>query len=66
MTKFEQIGIEHQYATSSTEEANKAFARSCQCCCNKGLHIDCDKCHISATHQLIVAIFSDMNIAKEC
>lgn len=59
MTKFEQIGINYQYDARSIEEANKSFQHSCNCCCNKGIRIDCDKCAIAHTHALIVAYFND-------
>ena len=60
MTKFEQIGINHQHDAVSKHDAHRAFARSCHACCNKGLHLDCDKCAISQVHNLVVAIFDDM------
>ena len=59
MTKFEQIGINYQYDATNANEANKAFARSCHCCCSKGIHLDCDKCAISAVHSMLIAYFDD-------
>lgn len=59
MTKFEQIGINHQYEANNIKEANKAFSHSCNCCCNKGMHIECDRCAISTVHSLVVAYFND-------
>lgn len=59
MTKFETIGISHQYDATNVYEANKAFQRSCNCCCAKGMHIECDRCAIAATHALIMAYFND-------
>ena len=59
MTKFETIGVNRQYEAESTSEANKAFARSCECCCNKGMHLDCDKCTIAHVHSMVVAYFAD-------
>ena len=59
MTKFEQVGINLQYAASTIEQANKNFEYSCNCCCNKGMRIDCDRCAISSVHNLVVAYFSD-------
>lgn len=61
MTKFEQIGINYQYCADSVEEANNAFLYSCKCCCTKGMRIECDRCAISHTHSMIVAIFDDKN-----
>ena len=40
-----------------TREANKAFNHSCDCCCNRGMKIDCDKCSIAFVHSLVVACF---------
>lgn len=62
MTKFEQIGINHQYAASTKEEAKRAFSHSCNCCCNKGIRLDCDRCAISHVHSLVVAYFDDKEV----
>ena len=59
MTKFEQVGVNIQYDSPTKEIAIKRFTRSCECCCNKGIHIDCDKCSIATVHQLIVASFEN-------
>lgn len=59
VTKFEQIGINYQYDANNIYEANKAFKRSCDCCCNKGIKINCDKCNIAFVHSLVVAYFDD-------
>lgn len=60
MTKFEQVGVNYQYDAKSIEQANKSFAYSCNCCCNKGMRLDCDRCAIAATHNLVVACFNDL------
>lgn len=57
MTKFEQTGVNMQYAAPSKEVAQKKFSRSCECCCNKGLHIDCDRCAIETAYKLVIASF---------
>ena len=59
MTEFEQVGINYQYDATSIREANKSFQHSCDCCCNKGMHLDCDHCAISHVHSLVVAYFND-------
>lgn len=59
MTKFEQVGINYQYDATSVREANKSFQYSCDCCCHKGMHLDCDHCAISHVHSLVVAYFND-------
>lgn len=59
MTKFEQVGVNMQYDSLTKEMAIKRFTRSCECCCNKGIHIDCDKCSIATVHQLVVASFEN-------
>ena len=65
MTKFEQIGVNRQYDARNIEEANKAFANSCTCCCNKGIRLECDKCCISYTHDLVCAYFTDTANKKQ-
>ena len=57
MTKFEQVGVNMQYDSDSKEIAQKKFSRSCECCCNKGMQIKCDRCAIATVHQLVVASF---------
>lgn len=59
MTKFEQRGIQFQYDASNKEQAQKSFAYSCDCCCTKGMRIECDHCAINCTHQMIMAYFDD-------
>lgn len=59
MTKFEQVGVNLQYESLTKEIAVKRFSRSCECCCNKGMHIDCDKCAITTVHQLVIASFEN-------
>lgn len=59
MTKFETIGVNYQYAARNTDEANKAFAHSCDCCCHKGIRLDCDRCSIAFVHSLVVAYHAD-------
>lgn len=64
MTKFERIGINYQYEANNIKEANKAFQHSCDCCCNKGMRLDCDRCAIAFTHSLVVAYFNDRREGK--
>ena len=59
MTKFEQVGVNYQYNANSIEHANKSFEYSCNCCCHKGMRIDCDRCAIAHAHNLVVAYFND-------
>lgn len=59
MTKFETVGVNRQFDANNIKEANKAFACSCRCCCEKGMRLECDRCTIAYTHELIVAYFND-------
>ena len=59
MTKFEQVGVNMQYNSETKEIAQRKFSRSCECCCNKGMCIECDKCSIAVVHQLVVASFEN-------
>ena len=61
MLKFERVGVNLQYDSSSKEQALQRFEYSCNCCCYKGMHIDCDRCAIAVAHQLVVASFDDKN-----
>ena len=57
MTKFEQVGVNMQYESATREIAQQKFSRSCECCCNKGMHINCDMCAIETAHNLVMATF---------
>lgn len=59
MTKFEQIGINYQYNADTKEEANRKFKYSCECCCNRGMHIECDHCAIACVYNLVIASFEN-------
>lgn len=65
MTKFEQVGVNYQYDAKSTQEANSAFKRSCDCCCAKGIRIDCDRCAIAHAHSMVVAAFASTTTERE-
>lgn len=59
MTKFEQRGILFQQTSRTKEEAQSKFAHSCDVCCNRGLHIDCDRCGIAVCHKLTISILEN-------
>lgn len=57
MNKFEQIGVNLQYDATNKEQALRAFRYSCECCCTKGMWLNCEHCAIHCTHQLVMACF---------
>lgn len=57
MTKFEQVGVNMQYDSPTEEIARQKFSRSCECCCRKGMCINCDRCAIETVHKLVMASF---------
>lgn len=59
MTKFETIGVNRQFDANNIKEADRSFTYSCKCCCEKGIKLECDKCAINYTHDLICAYFND-------
>lgn len=64
MTKFEQVGVNYQNDAESKEQANRSFRYSCECCCTRGVHIECDRCAIAVAHNLTIAAFENNKIAK--
>lgn len=50
MTKFEEIGVEIQEEAFSKRVATSAFRHSCELCCLRGIHIDCEHCAIAGAH----------------
>ena len=61
MTKFEQVGVNMQYDAPTKEVAQQKFSRSCECCCNKGMRINCNRCAIETAHKLVMASFETIN-----
>lgn len=64
MTKFEQVGVNYQNDAESKEQANCSFRYSCECCCTRGLRIECDRCAIAVAHNLTIAAFENKKVAK--
>ena len=64
MTKFEQVGVNYQNDAESKEQANRSFRYSCECCCTRGLRIECDRCAIAVAHNLTIAAFENSKVAK--
>ena len=64
MTKFEQVGVNYQNDAESKEQANRSFRHSCECCCTRGMHIECDRCAIAVAHNLTIAAFENNKVAK--
>lgn len=60
MTKFERIGVNYQNEAESKKQAQKSFDYSCNCCCTRGMHLDCDKCAIALAHHLTIACFDNI------
>lgn len=58
--KFIEIGIQYQQNSISKEEANKMFLQSCNICCNRGLHLDCDRCQIAMVHNMTIAVLDEL------
>ena len=63
--KFIEMAIHYQNIASTKKEAVKNFERSCTICCNRGLHLDCDRCPISTVHNMTIAVLDDINKSKK-
>lgn len=59
LTKFENMGVELQKSSESKDEALRNFRTSCNICCYRGMHIQCDRCYIKAAHQQVLACIDD-------
>ena len=53
-SRFEEIGIERQYASQTITEANKHYEKSCYICIMHGIHMECRNCHINGAHDTVV------------
>ena len=58
MTRFEELGVGFQLRAETTAQACRSFEYSCNCCCNRGLRIDCSRCAIQDVHEKIVNMLS--------
>lgn len=65
MTKFEQVGVNHQYSADNKEGALRNFQYSCDYCCTRGMHISCDHCAIAVVHSLVIAAFDSKKYEEE-
>ena len=65
MTAFETVGVNRQFDARNIYEASKEFKKSCDYCCFSGQRIECDKCHISYTHQLMCKYFKNRKDKKK-
>lgn len=58
MLRFEEIGVEKQYASTSLREAKYHYEQSCnRCGFRVGTPIDCKHCHIEGAHAIVVEYF---------
>ena len=60
MIKFERVGVNLQYESATVEEAVSKFSHSCDICCLRGLHIECDRCAIAQAHKLTVGALQSL------
>ena len=66
MSRFESRGIEHQYSATSASMAHRAFATSCNICCTRGIHLECDKCGILTAHNLVTTLIFNERRENVC
>lgn len=57
MTGFEDRGVQLQHNSRTRIEAQNRFEHSCDLCCNRGLHITCDRCAIRWAHETVISAF---------
>ena len=62
MTRFEEICVEIQYGATSKRKAQGSFRYSCDVCCNRGMHIECDRCAIACAHKAVVESFEALEV----
>lgn len=64
MSKFEEIGVEKQYASTSIRQANFHYEKSCYLCSIHGRNIKCTHCHIEGAHAEVIKFFNNMSVNK--
>ena len=63
MTKFETIGSTMQMNCETICDANQKFEYSCKVCCLRGVRIECERCAIRITHEHVLGVINDVNLA---
>lgn len=63
MTYFEAKGVDIQCSCQNEFQSRKQFERSCECCCTRGLRIDCDSCAIRSAHENLLEAFASRKIS---
>lgn len=50
------VAVTNQYACTTIMQADEAFKKSCDMCCNspRCLYNDCDRCRLAAIHHEVV------------
>ena len=64
MSKFEEIGVEKQYASTSIRQANFHYEKSCYLCSIHGRNIKCTHYHIEGAHAEVIKFFNTMSTNK--
>ena len=64
MTYFESKGVEIQGNCLNEFQARKQFERSCECCCMRGLRINCDSCAVKAAHEQVLDAFASSKLSS--
>lgn len=61
-----KVALANQYACTSIMQADEAFKKSCEMCCNSPqcLHHSCDRCKVAEMHQFMVEMLAK-NISAE-
>lgn len=57
MSRFEERGVLAQEDSVSKADSARSFRRSCSICCARGLRLDCERCAIAKSHDMVMAAF---------
>ena len=65
MGKFLNNAKEMQLSSVTKEEAIANYRTSCRICTRRGINIECDRCPVKATHELMMSIYNDIEYAEK-
>lgn len=62
--KFQDNGVLRQETARNANGAKWCFGYSCNICCNKGLHLECEECRILEAHKEALERFGEEYIEE--
>ena len=63
---FFEKGADIQYQSTSIQQADRNYNKSCDFCCSVGLRMRCEMCPIEGAHATVVATLAKLTAGSAC